>query len=97
MRDDGVVLDLNYVTSPLYLRQAIALLIGLPLDREFNWDFFSHCLRTRIDLPLPKRLTVLGSCRLSLRFPNESRMLSKWLDEWKELHPETEFSFVIID
>ncbi len=97
MQDDEVVLDLNYVTSPLYLRQAIALLIGLPLDREFNWGFFSHCLRTRPDLALPKRLKVIGNPRLSLRFPEESRMLSTWLSEWRLLRPETEVCFVLHD
>lgn len=97
MQDDEVVLDLNYVTSPLYLRQAIALLIGLPIDREFSWGFFSQCLRNRPDLTLPKRLKVIGNPGFSVRFPEESRMLSTWLREWKSLRPETEVWFVLHD
>lgn len=97
MRTEQAPLDLSHATSPLYVRQAVALLLGLPLDREFTWDFFSERISSSPELALPRQLTVHGLPRFSIAFPEEAGKLVDWLRELGTLHPEMSVDFVIHD
>ncbi|MBD9668851.1 hypothetical protein IB278_33340 [Variovorax sp. VRV01] len=97
MRTEQAPLDLSHATSPLYVRQAVALFLGLPLDREFTWDFFSERISSCPELALPRQLIVHGLPRLSTAFPEEASKLVDWLRDLGTLHPEMSVDFVIHD
>ncbi|MET3373363.1 hypothetical protein ABIC89_002425 [Variovorax boronicumulans] len=97
MRTEQAPLDLSHATSPLYVRQAVALFLGLPLDREFTWDFFSERISNYPELALPIRLTVHGLPRFSMAFPEEASKLVGWLRDLGALHPEMSIDLVIHD
>ena len=95
MHADPVRLDLANAKTPLYVRQALALFLGLQIDREFTWEFFDECISNHSGLTLPKNIVVWGLIRLSMVMPEEEHKLRDWLRKLQLQHPEVVVQFVL--
>lgn len=97
MEPRKLVLDVSDATSPLYVRQAVARFLGLPLDREFTWEFLGESIATRPHPELAGKITVVVLPRLAARHRDESFKLSKWLHELESQHPDISVHVVLHD
>ncbi len=94
--NDELTIDLTYATSPLFVRQTMALAFGFPIDQEIQWrDLGEHIRKT--DRDLPNVLVFKGRCSLALKFREEEFMLRHFLRELSAAHPHVKIMVVIHD
>lgn len=90
-------LDLTYIRSPLALRQTVAHAFGISLGREFTWDILQDLICDVPSTELPMRIVIAGWPTMTSRMRDEEKQMGRFLDAFRERHPDIQFGFIIND
>jgi hypothetical protein len=95
MHTEQTEIDLTYAKSPLFVRQTVAVALGIPIDREFTWSILLNLATNSTNTTLPKFVLVRGLFNLALILPDEKRMFLSFLRDIKVLYPDIIIEIVI--
>lgn len=72
-------IDLTYAKNALFIRQSVAVVFGIPIDRELTWDFLQDRLCNSPALKMPEHVLIRGLPTASLALGDECQMLRNLL------------------
>jgi hypothetical protein len=72
-------IDLTHAKNALFIRQAVALAFGVPIDQELTWEVLHERLCTSTGLEIPERILVRGLPQASIHLSEECQMLRNLL------------------
>lgn len=79
MSDTRKTIDLTYAKNALFIRQSVAVVFGVPLDRELTWDFLQDSLCSSTEVEMPNCVLIRGMPSTNGELGDESQMLYGFL------------------
>ncbi len=92
-----VEVDFTYAKNALFVRQTVAVAMGIPLGREFTWELLSNLVCDAACELNPSRLVVTGLSNLAVSLPDEAAMFTGILRDIKARLPNLDIRIVLHD